>query len=107
MFFYSQSGRVLVTGKTDGLIQISGRIHNADDIVATVLAIEPIRFVYRGRLVLNMLCIFSILQQHLITFWLNSSYKVSFYPERIELWLIVYQKHIVQIHCNSNVENLC
>ena len=30
-------------------MHISGRYHNADDIVATVLAIEPIRFVYRGR----------------------------------------------------------
>ena len=38
-----------MTGKTDGLIQISGRVHNADDVVATVLAVEPIRFVYRGR----------------------------------------------------------
>ena len=44
-----QSGRVLVTGKIEGLIRISGRIHNSDDIVATVLAIEPVRFVYRGR----------------------------------------------------------
>nr|CAB3238033.1 disco-interacting protein 2 homolog C [Phallusia mammillata] len=48
--YLNPSGRLFVTGKTDGLIQISGRVLNADDIVATVLAIEPIRFVYRGRI---------------------------------------------------------
>ncbi|CAK8673806.1 unnamed protein product [Clavelina lepadiformis] len=48
--YVDPSGRVLVTGKTEGLLHISGRYHNADDIVATVLAIEPIRFVYRGRI---------------------------------------------------------
>ncbi|XP_030629546.1 disco-interacting protein 2 homolog C [Chanos chanos] len=42
---------LFITGKTDGLIQTCGRRHNADDIVATALAVEPMKFVYRGRIV--------------------------------------------------------
>ncbi|XP_033865952.3 disco-interacting protein 2 homolog A-like isoform X7 [Acipenser ruthenus] len=40
---------VFVVGKMDGLMVVSGRRHNADDIVATALAVEPMKFVYRGR----------------------------------------------------------
>lgn len=29
---------------------VTGRKHNADDIIATVLAVEPMRFIYRGRI---------------------------------------------------------
>lgn len=36
----------------DGLMVVGGRRHNADDIVATALAVEPMKFVYRGRFVL-------------------------------------------------------
>lgn len=50
MGYVGPSGRVFVTGKIDGLLRISGHMHNADDIVATVLAVEPVRFVYRGRI---------------------------------------------------------
>ena len=31
-------------------MQVSGRKHNTDDIIATVLAVEPMRFIYRGRI---------------------------------------------------------
>ncbi|XP_015723232.1 disco-interacting protein 2 homolog A isoform X4 [Coturnix japonica] len=41
---------VFVVGKLDGLITVSGRRHNADDVVATALAVEPMKFVYRGRI---------------------------------------------------------
>ena len=34
----------------DGLMTVSGRKHNTDDIIATVLAVEPMRFIYRGRI---------------------------------------------------------
>lgn len=40
---------VFVVGKMDGLLTVSGRRHNADDIVATGLAVESIKTVYRGR----------------------------------------------------------
>lgn len=30
---------------------VSGRRHNADDLVATALAVEPVKTVYRGRCV--------------------------------------------------------
>ena len=37
-------------GSREGLMTLSGRRHNTDDIIATVLAVEPMRFIYRGRI---------------------------------------------------------
>ncbi|KAG8431450.1 hypothetical protein GDO86_018686 [Hymenochirus boettgeri] len=48
--FMGPAGLVFVVGKMDGLMVVSGRRHNADDIVATALAVEPMKFVYRGRI---------------------------------------------------------
>uniref|UniRef100_A0A5F8G6R1 Disco interacting C n=1 Tax=Monodelphis domestica TaxID=13616 RepID=A0A5F8G6R1_MONDO len=48
--FIGPGGLVFVVGKMDGLMVVSGRRHNADDIVATALAVEPMKFVYRGRI---------------------------------------------------------
>ncbi|XP_072010082.1 disco-interacting protein 2 homolog C isoform X2 [Engystomops pustulosus] len=48
--FVGPAGLVFVVGKMDGLMVVSGRRHNADDIVATALAVEPMKFVYRGRI---------------------------------------------------------
>uniref|UniRef100_A0A6Q2Z352 DMAP1-binding domain-containing protein n=1 Tax=Esox lucius TaxID=8010 RepID=A0A6Q2Z352_ESOLU len=48
--FVGPGGLVFISGKMDGLITVSGRRHNADDIVATALAVEPMKFVYRGRI---------------------------------------------------------
>ena len=47
--FCLQSGRVLVTGRTEDMMTISGRVHNANDIIATILAVEPVRFVHKSR----------------------------------------------------------
>lgn len=47
--FIGPAGLVFVAGKMDGLMSVGGRRHNADDIVATALAVEPMKFVYRGR----------------------------------------------------------
>ncbi|EMP29303.1 Disco-interacting protein 2 like protein A [Chelonia mydas] len=41
---------VFVVGKLDGLMVVNIRKHNADDVVATALAVEPMKFVYRGRI---------------------------------------------------------
>ncbi|XP_073502846.1 disco-interacting protein 2 homolog A isoform X2 [Phyllobates terribilis] len=41
---------VFVVGKVDGQMVISGRRHSCDDVVATALAVEPMKFVYRGRI---------------------------------------------------------
>lgn len=35
---------------------MSGRRHNADDLVATALAVEPVKTVYRGRYVTVPVC---------------------------------------------------
>ncbi|MBN3295176.1 DIP2A protein, partial [Amia calva] len=48
--FVGPDNLVFVVGKIDGLMVVSGRRHNADDIVATALAVEPMKFVYRGRI---------------------------------------------------------
>ncbi|XP_027713208.1 disco-interacting protein 2 homolog A isoform X5 [Vombatus ursinus] len=44
---------VFVVGKLDGLMVVGLRRHNADDVVATALAVEPMKFVYRGSRVLS------------------------------------------------------
>ncbi|XP_052229849.1 disco-interacting protein 2-like isoform X3 [Dreissena polymorpha] len=48
--FLGPGGLVFVCGSKEGLMQISNRRHNTDDIIATVLAVEPMKFIYRGRI---------------------------------------------------------
>lgn len=48
--FMGPGALVFVCGTRDGMMQVSGRKHNTDDIIATVLAVEPMKFVYRGRI---------------------------------------------------------
>ncbi|KAM4560939.1 disco-interacting protein 2 homolog A isoform 12-T12 [Fundulus diaphanus] len=47
--FVGPDNLVFVVGKMEGLMVVSSRRHNADDVVATALAVEPMKFVYRGR----------------------------------------------------------
>lgn len=47
--FVGPDDLVFVVGKLDGLMVVGVRRHNADDVVATALAVEPVKFVYRGR----------------------------------------------------------
>ncbi|CAG9855709.1 unnamed protein product [Phyllotreta striolata] len=48
--FLGPGGLVFVCGSRDGLMTVTGRKHNVDDIIATVLAVEPMKFIYRGRI---------------------------------------------------------
>jgi len=48
--YIAPNGRMMVTGKVDGIIRISGKNHNADDLVATVLAINFVRIIHKGRI---------------------------------------------------------
>ena len=41
---------MFICGTRNGLMEVSGRHHNADDLIATVLAVEPMKFIYRGRI---------------------------------------------------------
>lgn len=50
MHSFQQGGLVFVCGSRDGLMTVTGRKHNTDDIIATVLAVEPMKFIYRGRI---------------------------------------------------------
>ena len=59
VLFVSQGGLVFVCGTADGIIKVSGRRHNCDDLKATILAVDPIKFVYRGRLDTNRESVYS------------------------------------------------
>ncbi|CAI4221680.1 unnamed protein product [Auanema sp. JU1783] len=48
--FTGPDGLVFVVGRKDSQLTVSGRQHSADDIIATVLAVEPMKFVHRGRI---------------------------------------------------------
>ncbi|EEC00690.1 disco-interacting protein, putative, partial [Ixodes scapularis] len=41
--FVGPGGLVFVCGSRDGLMQVSSRKHNTDDVIATVLAVEPMK----------------------------------------------------------------
>lgn len=47
--FIGPGGLFFVVGKIDGLMMVSELRHNAYDIVATALAMESMKFAYRGR----------------------------------------------------------
>uniref|UniRef100_A0AAF5D690 DMAP1-binding domain-containing protein n=1 Tax=Strongyloides stercoralis TaxID=6248 RepID=A0AAF5D690_STRER len=48
--FLGPDGLVFVIGNKSTMMNVSGRSHSADDIIATVLAVEPMKFIYRGRI---------------------------------------------------------
>lgn len=48
--FVGPGSLVFICGSRDGLMQVSARKHNTDDLIATVLAVEPMKFIYRGRI---------------------------------------------------------
>uniref|UniRef100_A0A672NBK6 Disco-interacting protein 2 homolog C-like n=1 Tax=Sinocyclocheilus grahami TaxID=75366 RepID=A0A672NBK6_SINGR len=49
--FVGPGGMIFISGTLEGLMQVGGRKHSADDIIATALAVEPMKFIYRGRTV--------------------------------------------------------
>ncbi|GAA6079895.1 disco-interacting protein 2 homolog A isoform X1 [Tachysurus ichikawai] len=55
--FIGPDDLLFVVGKMDGLMVVCGRRHNADDVVATALAVEPMKFVYRGRIAVFSVCV--------------------------------------------------
>ncbi|XP_074175518.1 disco-interacting protein 2 homolog A isoform X1 [Rhinolophus sinicus] len=48
--FVGPGDLIFIVGKLDGLMVVGVRRHSADDVVATALAVEPMKFVYRGRI---------------------------------------------------------
>lgn len=47
--FVGEGGMVFICGRMSGLVQIGGRRHNTEDLIATVMAVEPHLFVYKTR----------------------------------------------------------
>uniref|UniRef100_A0A667ZBN9 Disco-interacting protein 2 homolog Ba n=1 Tax=Myripristis murdjan TaxID=586833 RepID=A0A667ZBN9_9TELE len=56
--FVGPGSLVFVVGKIEGLLMVSSRRHNADDLVATALAVEPVKTVYRGRIAVFSVTVF-------------------------------------------------
>uniref|UniRef100_A0A8C7MKG7 Disco-interacting protein 2 homolog Bb n=1 Tax=Oncorhynchus kisutch TaxID=8019 RepID=A0A8C7MKG7_ONCKI len=56
--FVGPGSLIFVVGKNEGLLMVSGRRHNADDLVATALAVEPVKTVYRGRIAVFSVAVF-------------------------------------------------
>ncbi|XP_071990846.1 disco-interacting protein 2 homolog B isoform X1 [Engystomops pustulosus] len=56
--FVGPGNLVFVVGKMDGTLVVSGRRHNADDIVATALAVESFKTLYRGRIAVFSVTVF-------------------------------------------------
>uniref|UniRef100_A0A671XUE5 Disco-interacting protein 2 homolog B-A-like n=1 Tax=Sparus aurata TaxID=8175 RepID=A0A671XUE5_SPAAU len=56
--FVGPGSLIFVVGKIEGLLMVSGRRHNADDLVATALAVEPVKTVYRGRIAVFSITVF-------------------------------------------------
>ncbi|KAI6229075.1 DMAP-interaction domain-containing protein [Aphelenchoides fujianensis] len=48
--FLGPCGLVFVIGNKASTLTVSGRFYSADDLIASALAVEPQRFVYRGRI---------------------------------------------------------
>uniref|UniRef100_A0A8C4PYZ0 DMAP1-binding domain-containing protein n=1 Tax=Eptatretus burgeri TaxID=7764 RepID=A0A8C4PYZ0_EPTBU len=48
--FLGPSELLFVVGRVDGLMLVGGRRHSCDDVIATALAVEPVKLVYRGRI---------------------------------------------------------
>ncbi|VDL23762.1 unnamed protein product [Hymenolepis diminuta] len=46
----SSGGLIFICGSIDGVLSVAGRRHNANDIIATVIAVQPTKIVYRGRI---------------------------------------------------------
>ncbi len=47
--FPLQGGLIFICGSIDGVLAVAGRRHNANDVIATVIAVQPTKIVYRGR----------------------------------------------------------
>ncbi|XP_075708036.1 disco-interacting protein 2 homolog B isoform X1 [Rhinoderma darwinii] len=56
--FVGPGNLVFVVGKMDGTLLVSGRRHNSDDIVATALAVEALKTLYRGRIAVFSVTVF-------------------------------------------------
>ncbi|KAL3999067.1 AMP-binding enzyme family protein [Acanthocheilonema viteae] len=48
--FLGPNGLIFVVGNRNSQMYVSGRQHCADDLIATALAVEPMKFIYRGRI---------------------------------------------------------
>lgn len=48
--FIGPGSLIFICGTRDGLMQVSGRRHQTNDIIATILSVEPMKFVFRGRI---------------------------------------------------------
>eukprot|EP00794_Sanderia_malayensis_P017721 gene17721-19492_t len=62
--FLGPGGLVFVSGTVEGLMNVKRRRHNAEDIKSTVLAVDPIKFVHKGRLA--VFCIHILKEERIV-----------------------------------------
>ena len=79
---------MFVCGTADGIIKVSGRRHNCDDLKATILAVDPIKFVYRGRLVSQKI-IYKIIIYNIIVI------KLDIYRYSISIFILWYSFSVI------------
>ena len=85
--WHVQGGLVFVCGTADGIIKVSGRRHNCDDLKATILAVDPIKFVYRGRLVSQKI-MYKIIIYKIIVIQLDIYRMIQYCNSILILWAI-------------------
>ena len=78
---------MFVCGTADGIIKVSGRRHNCDDLKATILAVDPIKFVYRGRLVSQKI-MYKIIIYKIIVIQLDIYRMIQYCNSILILWAI-------------------
>ncbi|XP_063679406.1 disco-interacting protein 2 homolog C-like isoform X7 [Bolinopsis microptera] len=91
--FVNAAGSVFVSGTVAGMIKLGGRVHNSEDLRATVLAVEPPSFVHRLRV-----AIFSVplLREERIVVVAEQSNNFS--DEQSFQWMSHVQQAIESIH---------
>ncbi|CAD5208915.1 unnamed protein product [Bursaphelenchus xylophilus] len=47
--FLGPDGLIFVIGNRQSIMNVSGKQYSADDLIATTLSVEPLKFIYRGR----------------------------------------------------------
>ncbi|KAL5259725.1 hypothetical protein ACHWQZ_G009983 [Mnemiopsis leidyi] len=91
--FTNSAGSVFVSGTVAGMIKLGGRVHNSEDVRATVLAVEPPSFVHRLRVAIFAV---PLLREERIVVVAEQSN--NFTDEQSFQWMSHVQQAIESIH---------
>lgn len=121
--FVGPGGMIFISGTLEGLMQVGGRKHNADDIIATALAVEPMKFIYRGRYVSkvrpecysrkNLVLIFVLALYRTVVFSVNVLYDERIVlvaeqrPDSTEEECYQWMSRVLQVHTHITRLKVC